>query len=80
MKHQKQHIKWQNMNNSQRAAILLSGIVQIALLVAALRDIRKRNAEELRGSKMMWRAISFVNFIGPITYFALGRKPIICKQ
>jgi len=63
------------MNNGQRAGVVLAGIIQIALLVAALRDIRKRDAEELRGSKMMWGAISFINFIGPITYFALGRKP-----
>ncbi len=80
MKHQKQHTKWQDMTNGQRAGILLAAVVQIALLAAALRDIRKRNAEELRGSKMMWRAISFVNFIGPITYFALGRKPVISDQ
>ncbi len=74
MIHQKQH-KWQDMNNGQRVGVVLVGIIQIALLAAALRDIRKRDAEELRGSKTMWRAISLINFIGPITYFALGRKP-----
>ena len=75
MIHQKQNIKWQDMNNGQRVGVVLVGIIQIALLVAALRDIRKRDAEELRGSKTMWRAISLVNFIGPITYSTLGRKP-----
>jgi len=75
MKHQKHQVKWQDMNNGQRVSVVLVGIIQIALLAAAMRDIRQRNTEELRGSKMMWRAISFVNFIGPISYFALGRKP-----
>ncbi len=63
------------MDNSKRIAGLLAAAIQTALLVAALRDIKKRSADELRGNKWMWVAISFINFIGPISYFALGRKP-----
>ena len=80
MKHQKHQVKWQDMNNGQRVGVVLAGIIQIALLVAALRDIKQRDAEELRGSKALWTAISFVNFIGPISYFVLGRKPVTSDQ
>lgn len=75
MKYQKHHVKWHEMSNGQRMAVLLAAVVQIALLLAALRDIRHRDEGELRGGKALWTAISFINFVGPITYFALGRKP-----
>jgi hypothetical protein len=29
----------------------------------------------LKRTQAMWVAISFINFIGPIAYFALGRQP-----
>ena len=48
--------------------------MQIALLVAALVDLRRRPADELHGTKAMWTAVSFLNFVGPIAYFAFGRK------
>jgi hypothetical protein len=55
---------------------VLQGIIQLALLAAALRDIHRRPAEEINGSKWLWSAGAFVNFmgIGPIAYFAFGRK------
>jgi hypothetical protein len=57
-----------------RVAVTVAAAIQLVLLLAALLDIRKRAAGELRGSKGMWVAISFVNFIGPIAYFLWGRK------
>jgi len=52
------------------------GIVQFALLAVALVDIHCRPAEEIRGSRWLWSAVALVNFmgIGPIVYFAFGRK------
>jgi hypothetical protein len=52
----------------------VSAFVQIALLVAALIDIRGRSAGDIRGSKRWWTAALFVNFVGPIAYFLFGRK------
>jgi hypothetical protein len=48
--------------------------VQVGLLVAALTDLRRRSAAQLRGSKSMWKMLSCVNFLGPLAYFAFGRK------
>ena len=70
--------KWSDLTTKQKAPFVLRGIVQFALLTAALADIYRRSAEEIRGSKWMWSAAAFANFmrIGPIAYFAFGRKHV----
>ncbi|MBJ7353780.1 MAG: PLDc N-terminal domain-containing protein [Thermoleophilaceae bacterium] len=40
----------------------------------ALRDIRNRPADQIRGSKRMWRMALIVNFFGPAGYFLFGRR------
>ncbi len=69
-----QQKKWEDRTPAQRSAVVVGGLVQIALLVAALIDIRHRSADEIRGSKRWWTAALFVNFVGPIAYFVFGRK------
>jgi hypothetical protein len=44
---------------------------------AGCRDTKtawSRPSDQLRGSKATWTAESFVNFVGPLAYFAFGRK------
>jgi hypothetical protein len=68
---------WQDLSIRQRAGVVATIIVQVTLLGAALWDIRRRPAAQIRGSKRMWTAIAFVNYVGPIAYFAFGRrKPV----
>lgn len=71
----RQKKKWSDLSRGQQVATVLSSIVQIALMAAALWDIRHRPAEQLKGSKAAWTAAAFVNFVGPIAYFLFGRKP-----
>lgn len=66
--------KWSELSTPTRIGIVLMGLIQISLLVAALVDIRKRPAEEINGSKKMWTALAFINWVGPIAYFVKGRK------
>jgi hypothetical protein len=66
--------EWGDMTTTQRAGLVLLGLIQVALLAAALIDIRRRSADELNGSKRLWTLAAFVNFIGPIAYFIFGRK------
>jgi hypothetical protein len=48
-------------------------IIQLILLVVALLDLVKQ--PYTRGPKWLWAVIIlFVNVIGPILYFVLGRK------
>ena len=66
--------RWSELSEPQRAAIVGGGAVQLGLLVAALADLRRRPSSQVNGPKPLWFAISFVNFVGPLAYFALGRK------
>jgi hypothetical protein len=66
--------QWSDLTALQRRAIIGAGTAQIGLLVAALLDIRRRPAKQIRGPKKLWTAASFVNFVGPIAYFVAGRK------
>jgi len=66
--------RWDELGGAQKGAVVVTGIVQVALLVAALTDIYRRPTDEIRGPKLLWAAASFVNFVGPISYFLLGRK------
>jgi phospholipase D-like protein len=70
--------KWSDLTARQKAPFVLQGVVQFALLAAALADIYRRPAEEIRGSKWPWVAAAFANFmgIGPIAYFLFGRKRV----
>lgn len=48
-------------------------LIQLGLMTAALIDLSKR--ETTRGPKWMWAVIViFVNMIGPIVYFVVGRE------
>lgn len=66
--------RWSDLSPGRRSGIVVAGVVQISLLVAALADLRRRPASEVNGDKRIWAAVSFVNFVGPIAYFAFGRR------
>jgi Phospholipase_D-nuclease N-terminal len=66
--------RWSELSSGQRTGIVLSGAVQVALLIAALVDIRRRLQEEIRGDKRLWTVAAFVNYVGPISYFLFGRR------
>lgn len=66
--------RWSDLGKGRRIAIVAAGIVQIALQVAALRDISQRTPAQVNGSKAGWVAASFINFAGPIAWFLRGRK------
>ena len=67
---------WRELTPRQRKAMMVRGAVQLGLLAAALNDLRKRPANQIRGPKPLWLAICFANYLGagPIAYFLLGRR------
>ena len=65
--------QWKRLSPPQRAMVVAGAVVQVTLLAAAQIDITRRAPEEIRGSKLVWRLICLVNFVGPILYFAFGR-------
>ena len=66
--------RWSDPSPVQRGAVALSVTIQLGLLVAALLDIYRRPAAEIRGNKRLWVAVAFINFFGPISYFLFGRE------
>jgi len=66
--------QWSELSSGQRRSIVLSGVVQVTLLIAALVDIRRRPQEEIRGDKRLWTAAAFVNLLGALSYFLFGRR------
>jgi hypothetical protein len=67
--------RWSELGPLQQIAVITLSLVQIGLLLAALWDIRRRADAQINGSKALWIAAAFINFIGPIAYFSFGRKP-----
>ena len=65
---------WRDMSKGQRVAVVLSGAVNLALLVAAQRSLGRTPDSQIRGKKALWRAASFINFFGPVSYFLFGRR------
>jgi hypothetical protein len=65
---------WKEWNTRQKVGVGLLSVTQVTLLLAALRDLRRRPASEINGKKRWWILAAFVNFVGPIAYFAFGRK------
>ncbi len=65
---------WSELTPRQRGMIVAGAAVQITLQCLALRDLRHRSAEEVRGPRWAWGAATFINMVGPLGYFVFGRR------
>lgn len=65
---------WRELNSAQKSVLALAGVIEVLLLLAALLDLRRRPAEQIRGSKRVWTLVAFLNYVGPLAYFLFGRK------
>jgi len=66
--------KWGELSERQRALLLAAAAAELSLKIAALIDIKRRPADRIRGPKTLWRAAMAINLLGPVSYFAVGRK------
>jgi hypothetical protein len=48
----------------------------LGLVAASERDIQHRPADQVRGSKLLWRLVC-LNALGAASYFRWGRRPAI---
>lgn len=65
---------YRRLSPAGRVGAWIAFFVELVLIIAAERDIHRRPAEEIRGPKVLWRAIAMQNVVGPAAYFTLGRK------
>jgi hypothetical protein len=66
--------KWNDLSPGQRNAIKILALAELSLKIAMLIDIKRRPASQIRGPKNAWRAAAAVNTLGPVSYFAFGRR------
>jgi hypothetical protein len=66
--------KWSDLTVRQQRAVYVGGVLETIMTAAALRDLARRPAAEVRGPKVAWALALFVQPFGPITYFAAGRR------
>lgn len=66
--------KWSDLTTGQQRAVYVAGVAEAVLTVAALRDLSRRPADSTRGPRTLWVLASFVQPVGPLAYFATGRR------
>jgi hypothetical protein len=69
--------KWSDLSPRTRRLIVGATAIEGVLKIAALIDLARRPASEVRGSKARWAAaVTLVNSLGavPIAYFVWGRR------
>jgi hypothetical protein len=69
--------RWNDLSERNRRLIVVGAVVDGLLKIAALRDIRRRPAEEIRGPKWAWATVvTLANSVGavPLAYFLVGRR------
>lgn len=69
--------RWDELDPRTRQLIVAGALFEGTLKVAALIDLARRPASEVRGSKARWAAaIVLINSVGavPIAYFLRGRR------
>jgi hypothetical protein len=69
--------KWSDLSDRSRKLIITVAVAEGILKVAALIDIKRRPASQIRGPKWLWApVVAVVNSAGvvPISYFVFGRR------
>lgn len=69
--------RWSDLSERTRGLLIAAAVVEGVLKVAALIDIKRRPASQIRGPKWLWASV--VAGIGsagvvPISYFVVGRR------
>ena len=70
--------QWGDLPPRTRQLIIAGAAFEVPLKVAALIDLKRRPASQVRGPKWLWAVVVvLVNSVGgvPISYFLFGRRP-----
>jgi hypothetical protein len=69
--------QWSQLSNRNRRLLIAAAVAEAILKVAALIDIKRRPASQIRGPKWVWAAVvAVVSSAGvvPVSYFVFGRR------
>jgi len=70
--------QWSDLSQRTRRLIIAGAVAETILKAAALVDLKRRPASEIRGPKWIWiPAVTVINSFGgaPLAYFIFGRRP-----
>ena len=67
--------QWSDLSLTQRRLVIGAGAVEVALTTAALADLARRPAAQVRGPKPLWALSCLIQPFGPIAYLLRGRRP-----
>jgi hypothetical protein len=65
--------RFQDRTAGQKTALIFVGLLSLAVVGFAERDIHHRPVERIRGPKLVWRVVS-TNALGALAYLGLGRR------
>jgi hypothetical protein len=66
--------RWSELSVGARAAIVAGGVAEVIVTSIALRDLVRRPAALVRGPKLLWGPLLFVQPIGSPLYLVAGRR------
>ncbi len=66
--------KFSEYSPARQRAVIVVLLISLGLVAAGERDIQRRPAEQIRGSKLLWRFVC-LNALGALSYFRWGRRP-----
>ncbi|MEX0427047.1 hypothetical protein AB3X52_05390 [Nocardioides sp. DS6] len=63
------------MTDTKAAKVVVAcTLAQLVVGPITLRDLRRRDAAQVRGPKLLWRLWAGSNLFGAATYWAVGRR------
>lgn len=68
---------WKSLSPTTRRIIVITGVVDLALRIGAIADLRRRPSDQVNGPKWLWCGLlAVVNALGllPLLYFVRGRR------
>jgi hypothetical protein len=69
--------QWRDLGEQNRRLLIAAAVAEGILKVAALIDLKRRPASQIRGPKWVWAAmVAVVSSAGvvPVSYFVVGRR------
>lgn len=69
--------QWSDLSERNRRLLIAAAAAEGILKVAALIDLRRRPAAQIRGPKWLWAtAVTVISSAGvlPVSYFVFGRR------
>jgi hypothetical protein len=65
--------RYSDIGDAGKAAVLVITAISLVIIGTAERDIGRRDEDEVRGSRTVWRLVS-LNALGAIAYLGFGRR------